>query len=248
MSLEKFIQFIPITVTDNPGIPQSKDLSKKFQVGSDVYVYYDDYLDGGGTFIGQNYPRVLQLLYPNRVFDNCLEWCAGAGFIGFRLLSDGTCKKLTLFECFEPAIAACNKTISNLPKRFKNTVSTIHCDNIKSLSKDLKFDLIVANPPHFNAVLWSGTFHDTADEPGSWCESDHFNTKATDKNWQLHQEFFINIKKNLAINGIILLQECIFGSSTSEFKDFIDAGGLKITNAFREKREPSIWYLELQHK
>lgn len=244
MEIEKFVQLIPIDQTQK----NFKSQSKKFQVGHDVYVYYDDYLDGGGTSIGQNYPGVLELFYPNRVFDNCLEWCAGPGFIGFRLLADGICNNLILLECFRPAVDACNKTISQLPKRFKNKVSVIHSNNIKSLSEEFKFDLIVANPPHFNATLWSGIFHDTTAEPGSWCESDHFNTKATDKNWQLHQEFFINIKKNLAANGIVLLQECIFGSSVDEFKDFIHAGGLKITNAFREKKEPNIWYLELQHK
>ena len=71
---------------------------------------------------------------------------------------------------------------------------------------------------------------------------------SVDKDWQAHQDFFVNIKKHLAPNGVILLQEQKFGSSVFEFEKFIADSGLKIVSAFVEKFNQHTWYLELTHQ
>ena len=63
-------------------------------VAKDFPVFYNNTLEGGGNNFGQLYPSIIKLLYPDRIFNDCLEWCSGHGVIGFRLLADEICKNL----------------------------------------------------------------------------------------------------------------------------------------------------------
>ena len=66
-----------------------------------------------------------------------------------------------------------------------------------------------------------------------------------------HKEFFNNIKKNLAENGVIILQEQIFASGPKTFEKFITDGGLKIQDAYWEPKNCAdnmhLYYLEVVH-
>lgn len=216
--------------------PNSDIFDQEFFVANDFKVFYNSTLDGGGNSVGQRYPLVLKLLYPDRIFDNCLEWCSGHGVIGFRLLADGVCKNLHFLEMHQPAVDACKKTVSNMPSRFENKVSIYQCSTLKSLPNNVKFDLIVSNPPHFPMQLGDKLFK---------IPQTHHRRITVDKDWQTHQDFFANVAKHLTDDGVILLQEVYH---VDEFADMIDHGGLKIKNMFAEKNNPLPWYLELAHK
>jgi 16S rRNA G966 N2-methylase RsmD len=237
---ESHITELPL-IWSQPIHKNTNDFSLKFAVANDFFVYYNQNIEGGGTGHGQNYPRVLKYLYPDRVFDHCLEWAAGHGAIGFRLLADSVCKKLHLVDCEQQAIDACVKTINNMPDRFADSVAITQTKTLSNLDNKLMFDLVVANPPTYNSIVWGQPMYSTV----SLSDWDRI---SFDQDWQAHQDFFKNIKSHLTPNGVILLQEQMHGSSVVEFEKFVDASGLKIVRAFIEKFALSVWYLELTHK
>jgi hypothetical protein len=220
---------------NNNDIDFVPECNLKFQVGPDFFVYYDWYMNAGGTGYTQSYPKVIKARYPNKKFNNCLEWCAGAGMLGFRLLADGICKNVSLMDCFGPAIAACNFTIDRMPLEFSKHASVIHGSCIKDIPDQMQFDLIVGNPPASTYKKYA-TVH----------SPDELRLSA-DQGLKLHKEFFENIKKNLSPDGVILLQKDIYGSDETDFIEFINNGGLKITGIFQEKLFSNFWYLEIQH-
>ena len=226
--VDVFVDGIVETATDN--------FDLEFLVANDFKVFYNNMLEGGGNSVGQRYPLILKLLYPDRIFDSCLEWCSGHGVIGFRLLADGICKNLHFLEMYQPAVNACKKTIANMPTRFANRVSMYETSTLTSLPSDIRFDLIVSNPPHFPLQLGDQLF----DIPKT-----HHHRITVDKEWNTHKDFFANAAKYLADDGVILLQEIYH---IDEFSEMIDQGGLKIKNMFAEKNYPLPWYLELTHK
>jgi tRNA1(Val) A37 N6-methylase TrmN6 len=211
-------------------------LDLQFPVANDFNVYYNASLDGGGNSFSERYPLILKYLYPNRVFDNCLEWCGGHGVIGFRLLADGICNNLHFLEMYQPAIDACSKTIEHMPNRFKGKVSWTQSSTVKKIPEHLKFDLVVSNPPHFPLLLGHKLFE---------VSKNHHQRITVDKEWQTHKDFFTNIANNLAQDGVVLLQEIYH---IDEFAEMIDHGNLKITKMFTEKNNLLPWYLELTHK
>jgi 16S rRNA G966 N2-methylase RsmD len=227
---------INIFKNSNKANDHNDSFDLEYLVANDFKVFYNNNLDGGGNSIGQRYPLILKLLYPNRTFDSCLEWCSGHGVIGFRLLADGICKNLHFLEMYQPAVDACKKTIANMPTRFANKVSIHKTSTLKSLPYDIKFDLIVSNPPHFPLQLGNQLFE---------IPQYHHQRITVDREWQTHKDFFANAAKYLAEDGVILLQEIYH---IDEFADMIDRGGLRIKNMFCEKNNTLPWYLELAHK
>lgn len=186
---------------------------------------------GGGQTFGQDFVPLIKEIYPNRIFKSCLEWCAGPGFIGISLYSHKLCKSISFFEKNKEAVNQLEKTkkVNNFGDEFK----IIHGDNIFDLSE--KYDLIVANPPHFSEEIY---FLRNAPKH-LWL----------DKGWKVHINFFNNIKKNLSKNGVILLQECSMSSSFSSFELLIQNTGLKITRNFIPSfaKMKYIYYVEIKH-
>ena len=59
---------------------------------------------------------------------------------------------------------------------------------------------------------------------------------------------FLNIRKNLANDGVIILSKMIDGHQPKDFVDAVDQGGLKINRIFRVSIRPRRYYVEVQHK
>jgi methylase of polypeptide subunit release factors len=200
-------------------------------------VQYDSWMDGGGTWFGQEYVEVIDKLYPNRVFKRCFEWCSGPGFIGFNILDHGLCSSLCMSDIYGPAIDRANETIKmhNL-----TNVVAYNVGLISALPKHERFDLVVSNPPHFLTC------------PGD----DNYQRIAVDQNWTAHQEFFAHIGQYLLPNAVILLQENQAGSlkRAQEFESLIDAGGLEITGVFNspnhyiQDQHTQIYYIKIRKK
>jgi len=200
-------------------------------------VQHDSWMDGGGTWFGQEYTTVIKQRYPNRVFECCYEWCAGPAFIGYSILDHGLCKSLCVSDIYPDAI-----------KRVKETAKIHQLSNVAAYATGLiadlpnyeQFDLVVANPPHFLEC------------PGD----DNYRRIAVDQNWAAHQEFFANIGQHLLPNGIVLLQENQAGSLNREqdFAPFIAAAGLEITDVFNSSAHytpdhyTQIYYIEIRQK
>ena len=204
---------------------------------SKLRVFYHSWMDGGGTWFGQEYVDIIRERYSGRVFERCYEWCSGPGYIGFNILDHGLCGSLCVSDVYQPAIQAIHETIKN--NKLHN-VSAYATGTISQLPENEKFDLVVANPPHFLSC------------PGD----ENYQRIAVDQNWAAHQEFFANIRQHLLPNGVILLQENQSGSMNREqdFAPFIDAAGLQITAVvdspkyYTPDHHTRIYYIEIRPK
>ena len=177
-----------------------------------VKVFYNDDLYVGLLTDSYKFNNILDTFFAKRIFKNALEWCAGAGFAGFDLLSKKRINNLVLMDAYKPAIDACNKTIMN--SNLKATA--VHADAIGKL-EDQEFDLIIGAPPWFlikNMLM----FH-----------SDSRFRKTTDFTKEVHNEFFSNVNNYLAKDGVIIIMEGMNASSPIEFKDMIEENGLVIS-------------------
>jgi len=210
---------------------------KTHVVNNDITVYFGRDMDGGGTSFAAEMHNVVRYLYPTRVFNNCFEWCSGPGYIGFEMLSRGICNNLFLGEIYKPCVTAIEKTMANLPDKYKNKVSVSHLHCLDVLPGNLEFDLVVSNPPHWNTV-------------GETMASKikFLDRTSADSDWAIHKNFFINIKKHLAPNGVILLLESSYASGPDSFREFIEAAELTITKVFWKEGANDFYYLEIQHK
>ena len=211
-------------------------MSEVFRI-KDLNVQYTPELNGGGTYIGQDFLNVLKHKYPNKKFTRCLDWCSGPGFIGFTLLAHNYCDSLCLIDSNSQAIKYACQSIENTP--FKNLTTTYNISSIKDLPIQEKFDLVVSNPPHFNLEVY-------------WQEHIHQNNKLIylDQDWQIHYDFFRNIKSHLTDNGVIILQESIWGCNSNTFDEILDLNELKVQDHYPEftKHTYPIFYLEITHK
>jgi methylase of polypeptide subunit release factors len=195
-------------------------------------IRYASELDGGGTGFGLEYVDLVRERYGpvNHLF----EWCSGPAFIGYNLLDHQLARQLTASDIYKPAIDSVKQTRDM--NRIANGVEAYNVGKVSDLPLELKFDLVVANPPHFLKY------------PG---ESNA--RRYVDSNWHIHEEFFANIASYLAPNARILLQENQLGSPRREreFARAIKSSPLRITDVFnsRVNYNPDkgwyIYYIEL---
>ena len=173
----------------------------------DIEVHYKRFLDGGGTWFGQDYIeffRSRKMPTQLRLF----EWCAGPGFIGFSLLAHGFCETLCLADITPNAVRAARLTVQR--NRLGERVSVYQSDNLKQIPSHEQWNLVVGNPPHFADQAWSGDI------------------RTFDQGWHLHEDFFRSVTRFLAPRAVIVLQENNQGSTVETFRPMIEAAGLKI--------------------
>ncbi len=173
----------------------------------DIEVCYKRFLDGGGSAFGQDFIRFFRargLPRQQRLF----EWCAGPGFIGFSLLAHGFCEALCLADINPAAVRAARATVRR--NRLADRVSVYRSDNLKDIPPQERWNLIVSNPPHFDDEVFAAEI------------------RAHDRDWHLHRDFFRDVSRFLAPNGVIVLQENNQGSTAETFRPMIEAAGFKV--------------------
>jgi len=164
---------------------------------NDIGIHYTEQTNGGGSFFLLDYIDYFSEHYPNKTFNHALEWCAGPGFIGFGVLACEVCSHITLLETFDTAIDLLHKTINN--SNISNA-TVVHADNVDALEG--KYDLIIGNPPHFSEykLMQKNAYYSNHTK-------ENWERIAVDTNWDIHREFFTNIKKSMGIDCLILLAE-----------------------------------------
>jgi methylase of polypeptide subunit release factors len=105
------------------------------------------------------------------------------------------------------AVASCKQTVR--VNKLSDRVSVYQSDNLKSIPRSEKWDLVISNPPHF-VDQYEGDL------------------RAHDPNWQIHRDFFAAIGDFLAAGGVVVLQENNRGSTVDTFRQMIEQSGLKI--------------------
>jgi len=199
-------------------------------------VSHDSAEDGGGTWFGQEYVSQLQQ-YPGG-FARCLEWCSGPGFIGFALLAHEICRDLVLMDRHAPSAASVAETVRS---NHCSDHARFYClDRIAAMPDNERFDLVVANPPHYLTC------------PGD----DNYQRIAVDTDWQAHEEFYRHIGSHLNPDAVILMQENQAGSllGPAEFLPMIERNGLRLTGYwtspqyFDRSGPAQIYYMEIRQK
>lgn len=180
----------------------------------DIAVYYRRNLNGGGITFGQEYIQAVKekIGKINHVF----EFCAGPGFIGFSLLANGLCDKLTLADINPEAIEACRETI--IKNKLESKVSVYQSDCLDQIPESEKWDLVVGNPPHW------------------WTASENVyknDIRTFDPNLKIHKKFYRDIKKFLKSNGTVMLQENGIATRSDDFSWMIKENGLEMFDVFK---------------
>lgn len=220
---------------------------------NDLDVYYTNETNGGGNAFAEDYCNAVDGLFPDRTFENALEWCSGPGFIGLAMLATGICKRITLNDLHQPALDMAEITKLKNPL-YTDKISIYPGSTLANIPKSEKFDLVVANPPHYLSKFFASRSLGF-DKMGIQI-SGHQEEILVDQDWQAHTMFYNEIKKRLTPNGIIVIQENQSGSHhrTGSFNMIIENAGLKIIRDFNSeehydpKTAMQIYYLGIQHK
>lgn len=176
--------------------------------GERIKVTFTRDLDGGGTNFGQDYLRLMAA--EGLKVDHLLEWCSGPGFIGFSLLAHGFCRRLTLLDVNPLAIDAVRRTVAR--HGLGERVTVIHSDSLDSAPAEVRWDMVVGNPPH------SGT-----DAHFDWGPDLIYK----DPEWDIHRRFFQRIGDHLNPEGLILLQENSDLATPETFREMARENGFR---------------------
>ncbi len=179
---------------------------------NEISVNYLPELDGGGMTFGQQYLGVIREKV-GRV-GHVFEYCAGPGFIGFSLLANGLCDKLTLADVNPAAVKAVQETIRE--NGLENKVTVYQSDCLDDIPATEKWDLVVSNPPH-----WDGTEE-------SYKEA----IRLVDPGWIIHKRFYRDVKKFMNPNASIIFQESSHATKRDDFEPMIKENGLDLVEVF----------------
>ena len=180
---------------------------------NNIEVAYKANLHGGGIRFGQQFIPVVRGKFGH--VGHVFEFCAGPGFIGFSLLANNLCDRLTMADVNPEAVKVLNETIKK--NGLESRVAVYLSDCLDSIPETEKWDLVVGNPPH--------VFCATEDEYKK-------NIILFDPNFNIHRRFYRDIRKFLKPAGSILLQEHTESTNIGDFKNMIEENGLKIIDVF----------------
>ncbi len=185
---------------------------------NEISVSYLPELDGGGMTFGQQYLGVIRekVGHVGHVF----EYCAGPGFIGFSLLANGLCDKLTLADVNPAAIKAVEATIRE--NHLEDRVKVYQSDCLDDIPVTEKWDLVVSNPPH-----WDGTEENYKEA-----------IRLVDPGWIIHKRFYRDVKKFMNPNASIIFQESSHATKRDDFEPMIKENGLDLVEVFEAPPVP----------
>ncbi|HYU64822.1 MAG TPA: methyltransferase [Candidatus Paceibacterota bacterium] len=186
---------------------------KYVKYNNSIEVAYLDHLDGGGSGFGQQYIPVVKEKMGK--VGHVFEFCSGPGFIGFSLLANNLCERLTLADINPEAVEVCKETIKS--NNLESKVSVYTSDSLDNIPETEQWDLVVGNPPHWFSA------------DGNQYKKD---IRVFDPNFRIHQKFYRDIRKFLKPSGSVLLQENKEATSVEDFRGMIEKNGLKIVEVF----------------
>jgi hypothetical protein len=156
----------------------------------------------GGLAFGRDFPRVLNELGIGR-HGRMLEFCAGPGYIGYSLLAAGWCESLVLTDIDPDAVSTARFTAAH--NELEDRVAVYCSDALEQIPEAERWDLVVANPPHYPAQ--------------------NADARIFDPGWELHRRFYGSVARHMNPGGLILMAESLEGSDPERFAEMIRAGG-----------------------
>ena len=162
-------------------------------------------LHKGGMAFGRDFPRALNELGVGRC-GRLFEYCAGPGYIGYSLLAAGWCESLALADVNPESVAAARRTREY--NAIEDRVAVYESDALDQIPASERWDLVIANPPHFLA------------EP-----REHADIQVYDTGWDVHERFYSTVGAHMNPGGLVVMVENAAGSDPNLFRKMIEAGG-----------------------
>jgi hypothetical protein len=156
----------------------------------------------GGLAYGRDFPRVLNELGIGRR-GRMFEFCAGPGYIGYSLLAAGWCESLVLADINPDAVSTARFTAAH--NELEDRVVVYCSDALEQIPDAERWDLVVANPPHY--------------------PEQNADARVFDPDWDLHRRFYGSVARHMNPGGLILMAESREGSDPELFEQMIRAGG-----------------------
>jgi hypothetical protein len=202
---------------DNSELPLSHKV-----VCQGIEINYHPRMECGGIQRAPMFIDALSLIAPDRIFNHCLEWCSGPGFIGFSLLGKGLCKKLDLADIWKPSLLAAKGVNKS------HDVTTWHIRRLSDIQPPQKYDLIVGNPPWY---------------PGNLLTN---NRLTCDPELTILKNFLLDAKNYLAPKGIIVLVEGQLYTGPQDILNVLNDTGLQLTQILT-CQDGWHWFVGIEH-
>lgn len=191
--------------------------NKTYKLDTDFIVLYVEGSDGGGINHLSDFKQAVSLSGKSN-YHSAVEWCAGFGVIGFEFLRSGICNNMSFIDCHEPTISWLQKTIDH--NNLQSNTALYHIDAIGLLPEHVKFDLVLANPPHCFDQTSKEMFERTIENPKQKADVIRL---VCDVDYMIHKEFFDNIREHLLPNADVFISET---ANLKEIKQFAINAGL----------------------
>lgn len=181
-----------------------------------VFVKYPRKLDGGGLNFKDDLVDVVRKT-GKYSYNRAYEWCAGFGVLGYELLGMGICNHIVFSDMYKDAIDNCIETAksNNLVKY----VTTYHSNKVGNIPTSEKWDLVISNPPHCDNLeqFKEAVKTDYESDPKNLDNSIRL---CVDENYEIHKEFFTNIKNHLTLDADVYLIEAYYSENMIHMAKF----------------------------
>jgi hypothetical protein len=145
-------------------------------------------LNGGGDILAPIFGKMLE----GRHFNTAFEWCAGPAWIGLWLLETGICDELVTGDVNKRSVEMVKETA----KRHNYKVRSYLSDNLGSIPKWERFNLVVSNPPNYCNIQKT--------HPLGFLRND---LRPSDIGWKIHDNFYRNIRPYLLVDSLMYISE-----------------------------------------
>jgi methylase of polypeptide subunit release factors len=187
---------------------------------SRIKVLYTADLEGGGTTFGQDFFKIFNQLNLSPK-GNILEWCSGPGFIAFSILEHFS-KSLTSMDLIDINRKAVLMAKLTIRKHRLHNVRARQSETIIFPREQKIYNLIIANPPHFQSKLLQFEKHKNQ-------------IRFYDFGWKAHKRFLNEVVSIMDSDSILILQENNKGSTCSEFSAMVSEASNKNTQLLVER-------------
>ena len=170
-----------------------------------ITVKYHVSMECGGIRRKEFFVNALDIIAPGKVFEHCLDWCSGPGFIGYTILGTNHCQKLDLADIYAPSLEA-----SQSAEPAEQRATPWHIQRLSDVPEGNSYDLIVGAPPWFPGQLIL--------KQRTTCDSQ----------LKIHQEFFQDVGAYLKPGGVIILIEGQTYLGPRDLEPLLRPNGLEI--------------------
>jgi methylase of polypeptide subunit release factors len=202
----------------------------------DFQFLYVEGTDSGGFAHKDRVNSVIKRTGLKQRYNHAHEWCCGHGAMGFNLLIDGICSKVTLSDVDHLSMLGCQFTVA--ANSMQDKVNTFLIEEFTDIPiPDEPWDLIITNPPYVPDL-------DFYEQQGRRIP-DRAKTMWIDPDWVAHKNFFANVKKYID-------SECdiyIFGLTEfiGEQIELAQINGFKFVQKYDDLKVPNSETQELLH-